>query len=121
MSEEYGGSGNALTKEAGDVFGIPRAVVSASHTGGLAMTAKVRRNDMPAQTQRGNHRQKYLPASAKSMEQHQRRPMGRAFGVVQLNFAGIESALDEAWMVFTHNFRSGHRRTQPHRLAASAS
>src|SRR5271169_3497371 len=33
--------------------------------------------------------------------------MGRTFGVVQsnaqLNFASIESALDEAWMVVTHN------------------
>jgi len=68
MSEEYGGSGNALAKKAGDVFGILRAAVSASHARGLAMTTKVRRKDMPAQAQRGNHRKKYLPAAAESMQ-----------------------------------------------------
>jgi hypothetical protein len=29
--------------------------------------------------------------------------VGRAFGVVQLNFAGIKSAFDEAGMIFAHN------------------
>jgi hypothetical protein len=81
------------------------------------MTAKVGREDMPAQAQRGNHRQKNLPAPAKSMQQYERRPMGRAFGIVQLNFAGVEGVLDETWMVFAHNFFAHN----PHRFAASVS
>src|SRR5712692_5173183 len=74
-----------------------------SHVRGLAMAAQVRREDMPAQAQRWNHWQKYLPPPAESMQQHKRRPMGSAFGIVQANFAGIEDALNEAWMVFSHD------------------
>jgi hypothetical protein len=96
MSEKHGGSGNALAKQAGDVFSILRAMVSASYVRGLAMTAKVGRKDMPAQAQRGNQRQKYLPTPAEPMQQHERRPMGRPFGIVQTNFAGVEGAFDEA-------------------------
>src|SRR5229473_4628193 len=58
---------------------------------------------MPAQAQRGNHREKYLPAPSEPMQQHKWRSMGRAFGIVQAHFAGIEGALDEAWMVFAHD------------------
>jgi hypothetical protein len=92
-------------------------MISASHVGRLAMAAKVGRKDMPAQAERGNHRQKYLPAPAESVQQHERRPMGRAFGIVQLSFAGVEGALDEAWMIFAHNVFAHNT----HRLAASAS
>ena len=76
------------------------------------MPAKVRREDMPAQAQCGNHRQKDLPAPAESMQQHQRRTMRRPFGIVQSNFAGVEGALDQPWMILTHN---------AHRLVASRS
>ena len=88
------------------------------------MTAQVRREDVPAQAQRGNHRQKYLPAPAESMQQHERRPMGRAFGIVQANFTAVEAALDEAWKDFTHNYFTGSLRPQrsPHlSLVASTS
>jgi hypothetical protein len=41
------------------------------------------------------------------MQQHKRRPMGRAFGIVQLNdqltFTCVERVLDQAWMDFIHN------------------
>jgi hypothetical protein len=43
--------------------------------------------------------------------------MGRAFGVVQANLAGVEGALDKAWMIFAHNLLA--HNTQ--RLAAPAS
>src|ERR1019366_7992448 len=104
MPKEHGGSGNALANQAGDVFGILRALVSAGNAGGFAMPAKVGREDLPTQAQRGNHGEKYLPAPAEAMQQHERRPMGRAFGVVQLHFARVEGALDEGGMVFTHDF-----------------
>src|ERR1039458_5211323 len=67
------------------------------------MAAKVGREDMPAQAQRGNQRQKYLPAPSEPVQEDKRRPMGRAFGIVQLNFAGVEGALDETWMIFAHS------------------
>src|ERR1019366_5282786 len=114
MSEENSGGGNALAQEAGDVFSILRAAISAGHAGRLAMTAKVKREDMPAQAQRRNHRQKYLPAPPESLQQQERRPMGRPFGIVQSNFAGVEGVLDQAWMIFAHNISltilSGSRR-----------
>src|SRR5260370_11707481 len=117
MSEENSGGGDALAQKVGDVCGILRAAVSASHAGRLAMTAKVRREDMPAQAQRGDHRQKYLPAPPESMQQHQWRPMGGPFGIVQSNFAGVEGTLDQACMIFAHNVFAHN----PHRLAPSAS
>jgi hypothetical protein len=92
-------------------------MISASYAGGLAMTAQVGREDVPAQAQRWNHRQKYLPAPAESMQQHERRPVGGTFGVVQANFAGVKGVLDKAWMVFAHNLLAHNT----HRLAASAS
>src|SRR5712671_5806704 len=67
MAEEHGGSGNALAKKVGNVFRILGAVISASHVRGLAMAAQVRCEDMPAQAQRRNHREKYLPAPAEPM------------------------------------------------------
>src|ERR1039458_7404459 len=107
MPEENCRRGNALAQKAGDVFSILRATVSASHAGRFAMTAKVRREDMPAHAQRRNHRKKYLPAPPQSMQQHKRRPMSRPFGIVQLNaqanFAAIKGVLDQAWMIFAHN------------------
>ena len=66
------------------------------------MTAKVGREDLPAQTQRGNDREKYLPAPPKSMQQHERRPIGWAFGIVQLHVPGLEASLNQARMFFTH-------------------
>src|ERR1019366_1690190 len=88
------------------------------------MTAKVRREDMPAHAQRRNHRKKYLPAPPQSMQQHKRRPMSRPFGIVQLNaqlnaqanFAAIKGVLDQAWMIFAHNVFAH----TAHRLAAPA-
>ena len=67
------------------------------------MSAKVRRENMPAQAQRGNHRQKNLPAPAEAMQQHKRRPIRGAFGIVQLNFTRVECVLDQAGMDFVHN------------------
>jgi hypothetical protein len=51
------------------------------------------------------------------MQQHERRPVGGTFGVVQANFAGVKGVLDKAWMVFAHNLLAHNT----HRLAASAS
>jgi len=58
---------------------------------------------MPAQAERGNHRKKNLPASPQSVQQHQRRPIRRALGIVQMNCAGIKRMLDESGMIFAHN------------------
>src|SRR5271163_4526553 len=94
MPEKYCGSGNTVAKKAGYLFRILRAVVSASYPRRLAMTAKIGREDMPAHAQRRNQRQKYLPAPAESMQQHEWRPIGGAFGIVQSNVVAVEAALD---------------------------
>src|SRR5271165_2317220 len=85
VSEKHRGSRNALAQKTCDVFGILRPMVSASDARRLAMAAQVGREDMPAQAQRRNHRQKYLPAAAEPVQQYQRRSVGRAFGIVHLN------------------------------------
>ena len=93
------------------------------------MAAKVRREDVPAQAQRGNHRQKYLPAPAESMKQNQGRPMRRTFGIIQAhiqrNFAGVEGLLDQASVIFAHGISPiirlpVERRTYPPVQSAAA-
>ena len=37
------------------------------------------------------------------MQKNERRPMGRAFGIVQTNLATIEGVFNETGMIFTHN------------------
>ena len=67
------------------------------------MAAKIGREYMPTHAQRRNDRKKDLPAPPKSMQKNERRPMGRAFGVVQTNLASIEVVFNETGMIFTHN------------------
>lgn len=82
MSKNDSRGADALAKEASDVGGILRAVVSTSDAGGLAMATKVRREDVPALTEGGNERKKYLPAAAETMEQQERWSVRGAFGVI---------------------------------------
>ena len=67
------------------------------------MPAQVGRENMPAQAERRNHREKNLPPPPQSVQQHQRRTVLRTLGIVQLNIAGIQGVLDKSRMIFAHN------------------
>ena len=82
MPEDYCRGANALAQQVDNVLRILWTVVSASDTGGLAMTPQVGRENVPALAEGWNKRQKYLPAAAESVQQQERRPIRRAFPII---------------------------------------
>jgi hypothetical protein len=100
VPKEHGGSANALAEKMGNVFAVLRRLIAARYVRRFAMTAHVRRVNMPAQAEGGNEGQKYLPAAPESVEEHEGRAIGGALSVIQFDFAGVEGVLDESRMAF---------------------
>ena len=102
MSKDDGRFLHSLPKKAGDVLGVLRTAVSANDSARFTMATEIRRHDVPAEAERRNQRQKNLPAPAKSVEQHERRPLRRTLRIVQQNFTRVKDALGDSGMHFGH-------------------
>jgi len=73
----------------------------------FTMPAQVWCKDMPAQAERWNQRQKYLPPPAQSVKQHKRWPIVWTLGIIELNLtvrSGGKLSLNQSCMILTQDF-----------------
>ena len=64
MSEDDRRFLRSLSKELSNIFGIQSASITACDPSRFAVAPEIRCEDVPAETERGDQRQKHLPAPA---------------------------------------------------------
>src|SRR5437868_3507345 len=99
VAKQDGRRRNALLQKTNNVSGVLDAAISSRDVAGLAMSAQIRRKDMPPHAQARNQRQEYLPAPAQAVQQHKWGSVGFSLGIVQLDRSGVEDLLIQPVMM----------------------